>query len=245
MSNPISDRPITVDSPADPLASLHKMSRTAGAGTQEYVAINTTSVAALLLGLASILAMVGAILLIVPVVAILVSVIALRQIRNSGGTQSGTGLAVAGIILAMAFVGFVGGKQLLDARHEHIETQQIVALMEGLGKDLHDRNYDAAWAKFGPRFKEELKREEFDTVWNRAQDSSYYGQIKGIRWNQVPIAFSWEADEPFGQGIFLVDLERGGTDRRMAIFHKLPDQGWAIDGIEGYFSTPESKPPSR
>jgi hypothetical protein len=221
---------------ADPLASLHKMSRTAGAGTQEYVAINSTSVAALLLGLASALAIVTSVLLIIPAVAIFVASIALWQIRSSGGTQAGKGLAIAAIVLALAMVGFVGGSAVLALQREKAETQQIVQLMQGLGTDLGQRNYDAAWGKFSDRFKENIKRETFDTTWQQLQNSPYYGPVKDIRWNGVGMSLSSEGDMPFAQGVFIVQLQNGGDDRRMAMFRKLPDKGWVIDGIEGYFN---------
>jgi hypothetical protein len=236
MSNPMPPTPPQ----ADPMATLHKMSRTAGAGTQEYIAINGTAVAALLLGLSSILAIVSPILLIVPFTAILVSIIAIRQIRGSGGTQAGIGLSVLGIVFALGFVAAVGGKQLMDIHHQNVETQQIASLMQGLGQDLSQRHYDAAWAKFGPRFQEGFKRQDFDSLWNQIQNSPYYGPIKEIRWNGVPVAISWESDQPYAQGIFVVVLQSGAQDRRMAIFRKSPDQGWLIDGIEGYFEAPKS-----
>jgi hypothetical protein len=232
MSNPGTEIP---PPQTDPMAALHKMSRTAGAGTQEYIAINGAAVAALLLGLASILAIVSPILLTVPFTAILIAVIAIRQVRNSGGTQAGVGLSVLGIVFALGFVAAVGGKQVLDMRRETAETQQIAALMKGLGENLSQRNYDQAWMKFGARFQEGMKRQDFDSVWNQIQNSPYYGQIKEIRWNGVPVAMSWEGDEPFAQGVFVVVLQNGGQDRRMTIFRKSANQGWRIDGMEGYF----------
>jgi hypothetical protein len=225
----------------DPMASLHKMSRTAGAGTQEYVAINATAVVAMLLGFASALAIVTPILLIIPVVAIFVSIIALRQIRNSGGTQTGSVLAILGIVLSLAFVAAVGGKQVLDIHRDNVETQHVVTLMQSLGRDLSQRNYESAYAKFSPRFHEDTPRNQFDLVWTQVQNSPYYGPIKEIRWNGVRVALSYEGDEPYAQGIFIVVLHSGAEDRRMAIFRKSPDQGWLIDGIEGYFFKPAQK----
>src|SRR4051794_22135980 len=85
------DRRTATDDGPDPLASLHKMSTTAGITSQEYVAINIPSIIALVLGLASIVAVVVPILLVVPLAAIVTAVASLRQIRDSNGTQSGRG----------------------------------------------------------------------------------------------------------------------------------------------------------
>src|SRR5215212_4817149 len=84
----------------DPLAHLHKMSTTAGLGSGDYVAVNGTAVFALLVGLASALALMSEVLLILPLVAIVASVMAWQQIRNSNGTQTGKGLAIAAMVLA-------------------------------------------------------------------------------------------------------------------------------------------------
>src|SRR5689334_14102784 len=162
---------------ADPLASLHKMSRTAGLGTTEYVEVNSTAVAALLLGLASGLAVLGSILLIIPAVALVVSILALRQIRHSAGTQTGTGIAILGMVLALLCIGLVGGREALHARQVAKEKDQILSLLEGLGKNLNQANYDAAWEQFGPRFKGRITKEEFTDRWTRVQASPYFGQI--------------------------------------------------------------------
>src|SRR5688500_6367590 len=71
------------------LHKLHRMSRTAGLGTQEYVAINVAAVMTLLLGLVSALAMVTSLLLVIPLAGVVCGVIALYQIKDSNGTQTG------------------------------------------------------------------------------------------------------------------------------------------------------------
>src|SRR5687767_9055265 len=71
---------------ADPLAKLHRMSRTAGLGTQDYVAINVAAVVSALLGLASVLALVTSLLLVIPVAGVICGLVALYQIKDSNGT---------------------------------------------------------------------------------------------------------------------------------------------------------------
>src|SRR5436309_1709781 len=98
MSDPQSHASVN---PADPLASLHKMSTTAGLGSEDYVAINAVSIATLLLGLASGLALPFTVLLILPLAGIVCGVLALRQIHGSNGTQSGRAFAIIGLLFSL------------------------------------------------------------------------------------------------------------------------------------------------
>src|SRR3954471_976134 len=88
---------------ADPLRSLHKMSTTAGVGSQEYVEINLVAVWAVVLGLLSFLALLDNVLLIVPVIGTVFAIVALRQIRNSAGTQTGGAIAWGALVLSLGF----------------------------------------------------------------------------------------------------------------------------------------------
>src|SRR5439155_24799091 len=95
MSPPPSPPPVD-----DPLSHLHKMSTTAGLGSGEYVAINGTAIFALILGIVSALTLFEElVLLVVPLVGVVAAIVALRQISRSGGTQTGKGLATAGLVL--------------------------------------------------------------------------------------------------------------------------------------------------
>src|ERR1051325_9373441 len=87
------------------LAQLHRMSTTAGVTNLDYVAVNLTSIFALLLGLASALAFLHWAFLAVPLVGIIFAIISLRQINNSSGTQTGKGLAITGLILCLLLGG--------------------------------------------------------------------------------------------------------------------------------------------
>src|SRR5688572_26011279 len=84
----------SVSAEADPLHNLYRMSRTAGLGSGDYVAVNNTSVLALLLSLASLLSLLSPWVLVVCVAAIVCGVLALKQIRSSNGTQTGSLFAV-------------------------------------------------------------------------------------------------------------------------------------------------------
>src|SRR5947207_9214808 len=94
----------------DPLAHLHKMSTTAGLGSGDYVAVNSTAVFALLVVVAGALALMSEVLLVLPLVAIVASVVGWRQIKHSNDTQTGNGLVIVAMALALGFGGFVFGR---------------------------------------------------------------------------------------------------------------------------------------
>lgn len=232
------DQAKTTQGPStDPLAALHKMSRTAGLGSQEYVAVNPTAVIAFLLGLASSAAVLGNILLIIPVATLVVAILAIIQIRNSAGTQSGLLLAGLGLGLAAAFVIVVGGRAILHAQRVSAERDEIVALIDQLGKNVSQANYDAAWAQFSPRFQERIKRETFQNLWTTNQASPYYGQINLMRWNGIlDVQIDPETGATTAQGVIIIELKNGQYDRRLGVFRKDPAKGWAFDDINGYFA---------
>src|SRR4051794_3103875 len=136
----------------DPLRSLHKMSRTAGLGNNEYVAVNPIAVASVLFGLASGLVIFDAIFLIVPAVAVILGVAALYQIRHSNGTQTGRGLAILAIGLAVLFTAVLGSRQIMQIVGTQGDKRKIDQLVRDFGADISARKYDAAYARMGPGF---------------------------------------------------------------------------------------------
>src|SRR5438105_4652126 len=128
----------TSDPPAgdDPLAHLHKMSTTAGLGTTEYVAVNGTSIVALILGVASALSLFANELLVIPLVAIVLSVVAFFQIKNSNGTQTGKSLAALGLVCALGFTALVGGRLLFQIIGNRSDEQAVDQLLSQLDQTL-------------------------------------------------------------------------------------------------------------
>jgi hypothetical protein len=241
MEPPPANQAKTADSAsADPLASLHKMSRTAGLGAQEYVAVNPAAVVAFLLGVASFTAVLGNALLVIPLATLVVAIIAILQIRRSAGTQTGLWLAVAGLLLAGGFVTVVGGRAVIHARTVAAESDAVAVLIEQLGNNVSQAKYDAAWQQFSSRFHERVKRETFDNVWISNQSSPLYGQIKSIRWNGIlDVQIDPETGNTTAEGFVVFELVNGKNDRRYCAFRKEPQRGWTFDDITGYFPAPE------
>ena len=177
----------------DPLATLHKMSTTAGLSSQEYVAINTPSVAALLLGLASALAILDPVWLIVPVAAVISGIVAVHQVRNSNGTQTGGKIAILGIALAVVLAGVVGVKAVQAALGARADRQAIIALIQRLGErvktGVSTGQWDEAYALFTDRFKGAHSRGEFIARWKGYE---IYGGVQSMEWNKAGMKFQAE-----------------------------------------------------
>ena len=178
---------------SDPLASLHKMSTTAGITSQEYVAINIPSILALIVGLASVVAALTPVLLLVPVAGVVVGLVALSQIRASNGTQTGRGFAWAGILLSLGIGTFVMVGAVIERSRTAADRRAIVGQIDELGRYIASRDYDKAYAMFSDRFHNRINRSAFDAVWDQAQAFPELGKLVGMRWNETSILFE---DEP-------------------------------------------------
>ena len=96
---PNSSAAVSPSADADPFLQLHKMSTTAGLGSADYVAINGTALAAILLGIVSAFMLLNsAVLLVFPIAGIFCGLLAFRQINHSNGTQTGRVLAGVGLL---------------------------------------------------------------------------------------------------------------------------------------------------
>jgi hypothetical protein len=229
----------------DPLAKLHKMSRTAGLGSSEYVAVNPISVAALLFGLASGLVIFDALFLLVPAVAVVLAVIALHQIRNSNGTQTGRGLSWLAIGLAVLFTALLGSRQIMQVFGTQADKRAIAQLVRDFGKDIAARNYDAAYDKTSPRFRERIDKKAFIEKYNGLQDNPNYGPMLSMEWNEL-VNFDVDArsNDTIAGSVAIITVktrgetgEREGKDRREIRFRKRGD-AWQVDDMPEFFPPP-------
>src|SRR4051794_26864016 len=129
---------------ADPLHNLYRMSRTAGLGSGDYVAINNTAIAALLLGVASTLSLLWPAALVVAAAAIVCGILALIQISSSNGTQSGRALAALGILLALALGGVTGVKMVAASAQHRRDEAKIGELVKRLNDLIVAKQYGQA-----------------------------------------------------------------------------------------------------
>jgi hypothetical protein len=232
----------TGDGP-DPLASLHKMSTTAGITSQEYVAINIPAIITPLVGLASLLAVLSPLLLVVPVAGVVLGLVSLRQIRASNGTQTGRPFAWVGIVLSLA----IGISVLVAAVVEHSRTAadraEVVSQIHQLGHHVGAREYDQAYAMFSPRFQNRVSRSTFDAVWDQSQQYPDLGKIVSMEWNQTSMFFQDEPDSGtrVANAYAWVSFEKAKDRARHPLVFRKSGGTWKIDDAPQIFPTEKRK----
>jgi hypothetical protein len=235
------------DAASDPLASLHKMSTTAGITSQEYVAINIPSILAAVLGLASVLAVVSPVLLLLPVAAVVVALVALSQIKASNGTQTGRGFAWLGVVLAVVLGGFVIVRAVLVRSQTAADRDVIVRQIEQLGQHISAKEYDKAYAMFGPRFQNRVNRSSFEAVWEQSQGYAELGHIQSMRWNQTSIYF--ESDPGSGTRVATayawVKFDKSSELARHPLVFRKSGGTWTIDDAPQLFPGERKRPTRR
>jgi hypothetical protein len=220
----------------DPLQKLHKMSRTAGLGSGDYAAVNGMSVAAVLFGVGSALVVLDAVFLLVPAVAIVLAIIALVQINRSAGTQTGRGLCLLAIILALACTAFLGSKQLMAYLEKQRNMDEVAAVVQNLGKDIAGQDYAAAHGRFSDDFRNRVAMEEFVSKFQQFQ--GYFGQIKQMRWNErIVFDVDNKTNEPLASTLAIIDLTNDKGTREEIRLRKAAGT-WRIDDLPFLFPKP-------
>jgi len=221
----------------DPLSRLYHMSTTAGVGTQEYVAINPTAVAALILGLASVLALLSGMLLVIPLAGVICGIVAISQIRHSNETQTGLALAACGLVLS---IGLGGGRtvyQVVKRFHVSADEQRVAQLMQELGQDLKSEKYDQAYALFNDRFHERISRSTFENAFLGYKKLATSGVIQSIEWNKEPMLMEDQSgnDVTVASAMAFFKFEKDPAPRRSVIVFEKAEGKWRIADIEAVF----------
>jgi hypothetical protein len=213
------------------------MSTTAGLGTTEYVAINPMAVASVLLGLASSLALLDNILLVIPIAGVIVSIIAMRQIRDSNGTQTGKGLVTLGLLLAIGFAGFIGSRAATAAMRTRSDREAIASLVKDLENRIKTSDYDGAFGLFSERFQKTVSRQTFVERWTYIRDQAPYGNVASISWNgEVVFEYDRVAGLPMAYSIVIIKFTKNPeASRQEAQFAKRDDGKWEFEGLPNVF----------
>ena len=234
----------------DSLADLHHMSRTAGLGSGDYVAINVVAVTAVIFGLASALVVVDPLFLAMPIVGLILSISAIYQIRNSNGTQSGMVMAAAGLLLALGFFSYKVGGQVFGEIRTRADRSEIESLLNNLGQELQQGDSNSladAYGKFDSVFAARVPRAGFDKVWNATRASPYMGAITSIESNgHLKFDIDLRSGEPIAQGLAIVHLSKGDprdAPRWSTIFRK-ENGHWLLENLPDVFPAPQSPAPS-
>ena len=227
------------DAPADPLAGLYHMSTTAGGGTQDYVAINPTAIAALILGLGSVLAMFTDILLVIPLAGLVCAVVALVQIRGSNGTQAGKGLAILGLILSIGLGGGRAGYATYMSLRTTADERRIADVIHELGQDVAKGDYTQAYALFTPAFRRRVDLPRFEQAFKEFNTIPQLGPIRSIEWNGHQIETEPKPDSNIVIGYAMAFFQHANNPqpRRLIIAFEKQAGDWRPSDVESMFPT--------
>ncbi len=228
--------PVDAGPPGDPLSHLHKMSTTAGLGSTEYVAVNTTAIFAVIMGLASALTLFDVTaFLVIPLVGIIGAVIALRQIGRSNGTQTGRGLSVLALLLCLGFGGVVFGRTVAAHRQEVHDKAELNEKIASLGKDVLGGDYHAAYAMFDQRFQKRVPEADFTNTMKMLRANAVYGKLQSLSWKHLA---QFRTDDSTGARMaavaLIMEFDRAGEVRQSALFNRI-DGHWEFSDIPSLF----------
>jgi hypothetical protein len=224
----------------DPLSHLHRMSTTAGLGSGEYVAINGTAVFAFIVGLASALCLFEeVVLLLVPLVGIVTAIVAINQITKSNGTQTGRALAVVGLVLSVAFGGWVVFRKATERSRQAADRAAIETLIKQYGEVVREGKFDQAYGLFSSRFAERVPPQTFADRMKFVHETPSYGKLESAGWNGL---VEFDADPGSGAvgavASIQLNFEKAPQIRQDAFFRK--ERGtWRIDNLPDLFPPPE------
>jgi hypothetical protein len=228
----------------DRLAQLHRMSRTAGLGSTDYAAVNTAAVLATILGLASALSLITPVFLFVPVVGLVVSAVALKQVKQSNGTQTGLLLALLGLALCLGFAATTGGKALLRHQAGKADERTLTEVTQTFVKQLQDRNPKAAYDAFDDRFKETVNATQFENLINN-ELLARLGAVKGVT---PPVLYEFqddpESDARLAVGIAQIHMERvpGNQPLKVEMRYRRSGGTWRIANIPEWMAALQGPP---
>jgi hypothetical protein len=231
----------------DPFAHLHKMSTTAGLGSGDYVAINGTAIACILLGIASAFVLFDSpVLLIIPSLGVIAGIVAWQQISASNGTQTGRQVAAIGMLLSLGLGGFYSIHKIYTTFQVQADEQAVVSSAQKLGSlistaDGKTADYPTAYALFDAEFRKRIPLQEFTTHWKQFSASPYVGPVRRIDWNHL---LSFETNPVDGTrqatGQMLL-YARTREPIRVPMSFRLVDGNWQIDQIPMVFPAEEKK----
>ena len=211
------------------LSRLHKMSTTAGIATQEYVAINNMAIAAAVVGLATAVVLSGyTVFLVLAVAGVICGILALRQIRDSAGTQGGKGIAILGIALSLLFGGIGIAQMVLEARRERADAVLVAQAIKDLGATLAAGEFKKAYESTDPVFQRTHPLTRWEQVFKGQAEA--FGKLTKFEGNGI-VQFTTLADGTYtGVTMIVAQWEkRPGEDARLATYLTPDDSGkWRI-----------------
>jgi hypothetical protein len=220
------------------------MSTTAGLGTGDYVAVNVTSVVAVVFGLASLLAIFNSVLLVFPIVGVILSIVALRQVTNSNGTQTGKGLAILGLVLSGAITATIFSLQAWETFQRRADQDALASLSDKYGQLISQDKFDEAYDLFDAGFKDRVSKQAFVVHLTAIQHNSNLPPIDQITWNGLAEFHPGDEGSQTADAVIKVHFKGiQGEERLQARFHQLKDGPWLINNIPDQFPPTKPEPP--
>jgi hypothetical protein len=236
-------RAATPDQQTEELGQLYRMSKTAGAGSSEYVAVNAVAIFALILGVASLVSVAANILLIVPVLGAVTSLVALRQIGHSYGTQGGKVLAGLGLFLSLAIGSYVVTREATEARRTHSDRQAVAQVLGSLGQTVRDGQFEAAYSLFSPRFHDRVGQAEFTARIRPWSSSPNYGKLRAIGpGSRVEFQVDPQSGTRTARTRLALDVERGSVAEAIEAQLHISEGRWMLDNLPEVFPVQSAAP---
>jgi hypothetical protein len=229
----------------DPFEKLFKMSTTAGLGSGDYVAVNGTAIAAVLLGIASALVLFKSpVLLMIPLVGIVCAVIAFVQISRSNGTQTGREAAAVGLLLSLGLGGFMGFQSFQTYMRNASDTKRLATLIERIGRDVtagDPTSMADAYSQCDAAFAKRVRPDFFTARWQANHHSPMFGDLTSMESTGI---FNFDDDQVSGDRLadtqVKVNFTRTGNQpARMRMVFRYVGDRWKVDQIELF---PPEKP---
>lgn len=215
------------------------MSRTAGAGTTDYVAVNNLAVAALIVGLLGWLAVMDNALLLVPLIGIVLGIMAVLQIVRSNGTQTGMWLAVLGMVLSVGFAGYVGAAALAEQAAFKRDGQVIEQVRATLETSLGKGDYATSYGEFSPIFRQRMSVEEFADFWKNIESLQYGGKIIAVGWNgRMEAEKAPESLTRYTKVVWSFKVERQAEPFTREVVLMQVEDGWKVHDVQNLFPPP-------
>ncbi|HWE04442.1 MAG TPA: hypothetical protein VG326_18705 [Tepidisphaeraceae bacterium] len=228
------------------LAHLAKMSGTGSAfGAAEYVAISPMSIVTLMFGFASALSLLVSLFLFIPLVGILCGLLALRQIRNSNGTQGGLIFVFSGMILCLLFGGAVSARQAVAAARTRRDTQQCADVLAKFGDEIKAQRYDVIYNDMtSDVFRDMVPLKRFRESLATVRVHPFLGELQSVKWAGNPIDFEPVAgtDAKFAYAMMLLKFQKGQDPAREMIKLTDRDGSWKIEALPQLFPNPKTNP---
>lgn len=228
------------------LAGLHKMSTTAGVTNSDYTAVSHFAIAAVLLGLLSGLAFLSLVMLVIPLVGVIVSAAALRQIRDSAGTQTGKSMAMLGMLLSLGCALGAAGIEYRQYASVQDDSRGIAQTLSTVGENIRKGDFAAAYKLFDDDFHNRVKFEKFKSTWELAQQDDRWGAMELMEWNKVTPSFESQAGSKTADVLARIKFKRVGEERYGVRLRKVGDR-WLISLLPTFFpeQTPQPKRPAK